>query len=44
VVLGFADKGRIVTRGDADLTVLNPAGAVQETVVAGDFVYKVKEA
>ena len=42
--LGLADKGRIVPGGGADLTVLNPEGAVQETIVAGKTVYTNKEA
>lgn len=42
-VLGMRGKGRIVPGADADLALLAPDGAVEETVVAGVSVYRREE-
>ena len=42
-VLGRTGKGRIVSGADADLVVLTPEGIVEETIVAGETVYRRKE-
>lgn len=42
-ILGLANKGRISAGADADLTLLGPDGAVLETIVAGETVYRRQE-
>jgi len=42
-VLGMPGKGRIAPGADADLVVLTPGGAVQETIVSGESVYRREE-
>lgn len=39
-VLGARDKGRIVPGADADLVVLGPGGATEETRVAGKTLHE----
>ncbi len=39
-ILGLREKGRITPGADADFTVLDPEGFVQETIVAGETVYR----
>jgi N-acetylglucosamine-6-phosphate deacetylase len=40
-ILGIHAKGRIVAGADADLVLLEPSGAVYETIVGGETVYAV---
>ena len=39
-ILGMPGKGRIVSGADADLVLLTPDGAVYETIVGGEAVYR----
>ena len=39
-ILGMTGKGKIVPGADADLTVLTPDGVIEETIVAGETVYR----
>lgn len=39
-ILGLPKKGRLEPDADADLVVLDPEGFVQETIVAGERVYR----
>lgn len=39
-ILNLDRKGRIATSYDADFTILDPEGTVQETIVAGEIVYE----
>ncbi len=39
-VLGLSAKGRIVPGADADLVILSTEGVVEETIVAGETVYR----
>jgi N-acetylglucosamine-6-phosphate deacetylase len=39
-ILGMPGKGRIVPGADADLVLLAPDGAVYETIVGGEAVYR----
>jgi N-acetylglucosamine-6-phosphate deacetylase len=39
-ILGMPGKGRIVPGADADLVLLAPGGAVYETIVGGEAVYR----
>lgn len=38
-ILNLPDKGRVVAGADADLTILDADGAVEQTIVAGRAVY-----
>ena len=42
-ILGIPEKGRIARVADADLVVLAPDLSVEETIVAGETVYKKEE-
>lgn len=39
-ILGLFAKGRIIPGADADLMLLSPEGFVEETIVAGETVYR----
>lgn len=43
-ILGLADRGRIAVGADADLTLLARDATVQETLVAGETVYRREKA
>lgn len=42
-ILGLSGKGNIASGADADLVILGPEGAVEETIVAGETVYSREE-
>ena len=43
-ILGLSEKGRIRPGADADLVVLDREGFVEETILAGETVYRVEGA